>query len=285
MEVFIFSGYTIFNEMTIKQKRQETADEKLFREAIESITPRDIVKEGKAEGRIHEMGRRMMKEAERQGSTLSEEDVLLLMQNRESFDSTLKRYGNFEPRKNGPTVYLVLGVSGSGKSPSIRVARNLLGSRVEEINFGDEMQRLAFRDKSIRKHQLHSLPEREQEIFRRETARKVSHMCSDPDKIYLIETHATIYGKDGFLVSLSPEVFNVIRPNGMFMVSQDPELIIERREEHSLLDKKVHQRIDEVIIGRISKASGVSVYVVERNGLDEGRRSGGQMARIISSHR
>lgn len=262
-------------------QRRETDDARLFREAVDSITLKDILRQRKDP--THGLGRRMLEEAEARGQTLTDDDALSLLEDREGFEADLRKYGNFEPRQNGPKVFLVLGVSGSGKSPSIRQAVKLLGSKVNEVNFGDEMGRVAFGDSRVSKNQLRNLPPEEQERLRVRTAKKIAGMCSDPNTVYCIESHATLYGSSGFIVSLGSEVFNTLRPNGMFMVSQDPELILEKRPGKLLADKKVHQRVDEAIIGEISAASGVPLHIIEREGLDLGRKSGREIAHIIYS--
>ncbi|MFH0860488.1 MAG: AAA family ATPase [Candidatus Altiarchaeota archaeon] len=260
----------------------ETDDERLFRQAFESITLRDVLKNKKDP--THGLGRRMLEEAEARGQTLTDDEALSLLEDRDGFEMGLKEYGKFEPRAGGPKVFLLLGVSGAGKTLSTRKATELLGGeKIVTINFGDEMQNLTLEEKNIRKGQIKDMSPVEQERLRVRTAKKVAKMCDDPRKAYCIESHATLYGKNGFIVSLDSEAFNTIRPNAILMVSQDPELILEKRPGKDLTDKKVHQKVDETIIRRISEASGVSLHVVRRKGPGWDRNSVSEIAHLIYS--
>ena len=142
---------------------------------------------------------------------------------------------------------VVAAVPGSGKTSMLKVFSELK-PEVRVVNYGDYMLKHA--------KELYGIEDRDamRKVLPLEAYRRVQVLAAREiasiDGDLVIDTHLAIRTRYGFYPGMPSEVVRVLRPDVIFLVELDPEVVLERRRKDLLLKSAQVTEIGTVVTRR-----------------------------------
>jgi adenylate kinase len=167
------------------------------------------------------------------------------------------------------TIYVVAGVPGAGKSTLTRLVSEKSGKKIQVVNFGDEMKRLAVKRGLVKnKEELRKLPPEVQEEIQRSIAEEIAGRGYRIDTI--VETDCSIKTPNGYLPGFPIWVLEKLNPAMIIILEAEPDEILVRRALHpdqyeleyvAAIDE--HQRMNRVLALTYAIISGATVKIIQ----------------------
>jgi|ETNmetMinimDraft_2_1059921.scaffolds.fasta_scaffold06225_6 adenylate kinase len=177
-------------------------------------------------------------------------------------------------------IIALTGVPGSGKTTVLKKALSMT-SNVSVVNFADVMLGvgeelgLGSDHDAIRKQPLDV-----QKELQKKAAKKIA---KDASGITIVDTHATIKTKDGYLPGLPQWVLSVLNPSTIVIVEASSKDINLRRQMDKSRSRdddgevgiELHQELNRAISLAYAAASGATVKIIinEQNKLEEASKT------------
>lgn len=115
-----------------------------------------------------------------------------------------------------------VGIPGVGKSSILQQVPS-----VQVVNYGDKMLEVAALE-GITRDTLRKMPIREQQEIGVKAAHK---MAEQADTICIIDTHAMVKTKSGYIPGLPRQVLEILSPVAYVLVESEPSHILQRRDK------------------------------------------------------
>lgn len=169
-------------------------------------------------------------------------------------------------------VVVITGIPGVGKTTVVTDALKMISTKYEILNFGDVMfsyatsEKLANTRDEMRK--LDPATQKTIQIKAAEEIQKRAHKTS-----ILIDTHATIKTKKGYLAGLPIWVLEKLQPTKIILIEADSSEIYTRRvsdksrvrDDDSEEEIKEHQELNRSIAMAYAVISGATVSIIRNN--------------------
>jgi adenylate kinase len=177
-------------------------------------------------------------------------------------------------------IIVLTGTPGAGKTTVLKKALENLDINVKITNFADNMLAvgeelgLGSDHDAIRKQ-----PVEVQKDLQKKAAEKIAQEAAAGDLLTIVDTHATVRTKEGYLPGLPEWVIVPLKPKIILVIEADPEEIIGRRNKDQTRQRdkedkegiKMHQDVNRKAAQTAADLCGASVKVIENhdNGLEK----------------
>ncbi|RLI22792.1 adenylate kinase [Candidatus Bathyarchaeota archaeon] len=148
-------------------------------------------------------------------------------------------------------LIIVTGIPGTGKTTVCKELKKLVGEKMEIVNFGTVMVKLAekmgkklHRD-DIRKHSVDF-----QRKLQIEAAKEIAKKAENFDGILIVDTHMVIRTQEGYWAGLPHKVLQILNPSMFILIEAEPKEILERRFKDA--DRKRDKVLREEIVEELS---------------------------------
>lgn len=145
-------------------------------------------------------------------------------------------------------IAVVFGIPGVGKSTVVNTVKEQLG--LVYIHPGNIMYEIALEKGVVEKvDEMRKLKLSLQQELQKEMAHKIAGMISSqPDKSFIIDTHAIVRTPQGFFPGLRHAFFDAIRPDIYFVVESDPQIILQRRHDDKTRTRDDDHTLKEILL-------------------------------------
>lgn len=169
-------------------------------------------------------------------------------------------------------VAVIFGIPGVGKSTIVDMVKDKLG--LIYIHPGNTMFEIA-KERGIVSEvdQMRKLRLNIQRELQEQMAERVAELIrNNPDRSFIIDTHAIVKTPQGFFPGLRSAFFNLIKPDIYLVVESDPNEIYQRRvsdssrtrnDDHSLNDIILHIDLTRDFASAYSIQSEANFAVIE----------------------
>ncbi len=145
-------------------------------------------------------------------------------------------------------IAVVFGIPGVGKSTVVNMVKEKLG--LVYVHPGNIMYEIALQKGVVENvDEMRKLKLSVQQAIQEEMAVTVSEMIkAEPDKSYIIDTHAIVKTPQGYFPGLRNKFFEVIKPDIYFVIESDPQVILQRRQDDSTRTRDDDHTLKEILL-------------------------------------
>ncbi|HLH45366.1 MAG TPA: adenylate kinase [bacterium] len=170
--------------------------------------------------------------------------------------------GNTRLVRSGKLV-IVAGINGVGKTTVLNTMLKLLPPdlKVNVFNYGDVMLEIAKRNGWVAgRDDLRKLPLSKQLLLQEEAAEKLFDQARQGNVV--VDTHALITTKNGFLPGLPKWVIETLQPDVIVLVEALPEEILKRRLNDTMRVRDDQSTVEEIrLFLELNRSAAISSAV------------------------
>lgn len=145
-------------------------------------------------------------------------------------------------------IAVVFGIPGVGKTSIVNAVVQKLD--LVYIHPGQLMLEVALKNGLVEHvDQIRKLKINQQQELQEEMARKLASIIkNNPEKNYIIDTHAIVKTPQGFFPGLRNVFFELIKPNIFIIVESDPAIIMQRRAKDTSRVREDDKELKDILL-------------------------------------